>query len=378
MNTFSSFEDSLFSSYCIDPPPDPRPNWDWTAGHGERFVNLLRTGFRHDLTLHVRPEGVKIPVHRIFLQGASSVLDEKINPAMNELIVDNVNSHILKMLVKYLYTGRSDVVEVADVPKLILAAAQFKIHGLWEECAILLKEERGLEHVLSLFQSGMEHAYGDVIQSTLKLICINARQVLKSEEFLNLRFDCLIEIIQQDSLKVANEVEIFEAVYRWGLAECARRSLDPSNPENLRFCLAKPLNYIRFPLMDPEEYTLVVSTKKLLSLEDSVELLTTFLLPPERRKLLPAGKFISNPRLYISLGGTGIVIGRHFTGGSRQVNSILVASGNPNGSETITPEVDFRSEETFPNSRASLRLQLPFRKSRHRRLWSQRGSQPDH
>lgn len=42
----------------------------------------------------------------------------------------------------------------------------------------------------------------------------NARQVLKSEEFLNLRFDCLIEIIQQDSLKVANEVEIFEAVYR--------------------------------------------------------------------------------------------------------------------------------------------------------------------
>lgn len=35
--------------------------------------------------------------------------------------------------------------------------------------------------------------------------------------------------------------------------------------------------------MDPEEYTLVVSTKKLLSLEDSVELLTTFLLPPERR-----------------------------------------------------------------------------------------------
>lgn len=118
---------------------------------------------------------------------------------MNELIVDNVNSHILKMLVKvnlfnicilsqlyaknskicifvvyfkYLYTGRSDVVEVADVPKLILAAAQFKIHGLWEECAILLKEERGLEHVLSLFQSGMEHAYGDVIQSTLKLICM--------------------------------------------------------------------------------------------------------------------------------------------------------------------------------------------------------------
>lgn len=60
---------------------------------------------------------------------------------------------------------------MADVPKLILVAAQFKIRGLWEDCAALLKGENGLEHVLSLFQSGMEHAFGDIIQSTLELIC---------------------------------------------------------------------------------------------------------------------------------------------------------------------------------------------------------------
>ncbi|XP_035700482.1 BTB/POZ domain-containing protein 2-like [Folsomia candida] len=182
----------------------------------------------------------------------------------------------------------------------------------------------------------MEHAFGDIIQSTLELICRNARKVLKSEEFTNLRLDCLIEIIQQDSLKVGNEIEVFEAVYRWGLAECARRSLDPSNPENLRFCLAKPLNYIRFPLMDPEEFTLVVSSKKLLSLEESVELLTTFLVPAERRKLLPAGRFISNPRFYITDPGNGIFIGRKFTSSSRQVQTVFSRSGNPNGSETIT------------------------------------------
>lgn len=38
---------------------------------------------------------------------------------------------------------------------------------------------------------------------------------MKRDEFAKLRLECLIEIIQQDSLIVMNEMEVFEAVNRY-------------------------------------------------------------------------------------------------------------------------------------------------------------------
>lgn len=80
-----------------------------------------------------------------------------------------------------------------------------------------------------------------------------------------------------------NYFEILMSVCSWGIAECVRQRLDPQNAENLRKCLAKPLRHIRFSLMDPAEFALNVTTKKLLSMEESMELLNCFLVPPEKR-----------------------------------------------------------------------------------------------
>lgn len=34
------------------------------------------------------------------------------------------------------------------------------------------------------------------------------------DDFVNLRLECLIEIIQQDELEVEDEIDVFNAVYR--------------------------------------------------------------------------------------------------------------------------------------------------------------------
>ncbi|XP_021966440.1 kelch-like protein 41a [Folsomia candida] len=311
-----------------------KPKWDWTGSHGDRLGNLLEKGFQSDFILDFRPQERKIPVHRIFLQAGSPVLNGRFKATMEELIIENVDTRVFKMLLKYLYTGKSGV-RMGDALPLLQLATQYEVNGLRDECAAVLKGDLTVENVLSLFQSGMEYAHGDFIQSTLKFICKNARKILEFDLFANLRLECLIEIIQQDSLQVRNEMEVFEAVNRWGLAECTRQSLDPSNTENLRRCLAKPLNYVRFPLMNPKEFALKVTPKKLLNMEESMELLTSFLVPLNERNMLPAGRFVSNPRKY---GHEDIVLTRGFSGGTRVIQSL--STGGANGGETIIIRVN--------------------------------------
>jgi hypothetical protein len=50
------------------------------------------------------------------------------------------------------------------------------------------------------------------------ICCRNGGKILKLEEFSNLRLECLIEIIQQDKLRARDEVEVFDAVYKY--VEC--------------------------------------------------------------------------------------------------------------------------------------------------------------
>ncbi|XP_035713962.1 BTB/POZ domain-containing protein 6-B isoform X1 [Folsomia candida] len=306
------------------------PKWEWITSHDQRLKNLLLSGFQSDLTLVLGQKGLKVPVHRIFLQAGSQVLNSKITKSTEQLIIKNVDTRIFQLLLNYFYTGKSQV-EMIDALELMQLATEYEVSGLRDNCATILIGDLSVESVLPLFQSGMLYAHGDLIQSTLKFICKNAKAVLQREEFTKLRQECLIEIIQQDSLKVLNEMVVFEAVHRWGVAECKRKNLDPTVVENLKSCLAKPLNYVRFSLMDPSEFALNVITKKILSTEESMELLASFLIPQRRSNLLPPGQFLSNPRNFIC-GETTVT--RSIVGNNRSISDAH-SGGNANGSETI-------------------------------------------
>lgn len=51
----------------------------------------------------------------------------------------------------------------------------------------------------------------------------------------------------------------------------------------LRKVLEKPLQHIRFPLMDKEEFTLRVAIKNILNDKEFMNLLLCFLVAPEKR-----------------------------------------------------------------------------------------------
>ncbi|XP_035716037.1 kelch-like protein 41 isoform X2 [Folsomia candida] len=105
-----------------------QPTWEWTRSHDDRILSLLETGFQSDLTLHLGSEGLKVAVHRIFLQAGSPVLNGKIKASIEDLVIENVDSGIFKIMLKYLYTGKSDV-EMGDALHLMQLATEYDIKG---------------------------------------------------------------------------------------------------------------------------------------------------------------------------------------------------------------------------------------------------------
>lgn len=80
-----------------------------------------------------------------------------------------------------------------------------------------------------------------------------------------------------------DEVKVFKVFYSWGEKECERRGQDPENPNIMKNVLAEGLQFIRFPLMDKDDFVLEVTERNLLDLKDIVSLQSYFLLSDNKR-----------------------------------------------------------------------------------------------
>jgi len=104
----------------------------------------------------------------------------------------------------------------------------------------------------------------------LSFIRNNFEAVTTRDQFLELSRPRIRKIIEDDKLS-AEEVHVFEALIRWGKAECKRQSIG-DNLEGLTKVLDGLLPLIRFPTMEMGQLATVVGPSNLLS-EDHLLLL---------------------------------------------------------------------------------------------------------
>ena len=80
---------------------------------------------------------------------------------------------------------------------------------------------------------------------------------------------------------VLEEIQVFEALYKWGQKECERKGLNKDNPNDMKKILAKGIQECRFPLMDKADFVRGVVTKGVLDTQDVITLQSYFLLPKD-------------------------------------------------------------------------------------------------
>ena len=76
----------------------------------------------------------------------------------------------------------------------------------------------------------------------MDIIRCRTKQALESPSFEEITESTLLMLVKDDELTITSEIELFDAVRRWGLKECERKEVE-SISSNLREVIFYKKNY---------------------------------------------------------------------------------------------------------------------------------------
>ena len=203
--------------------------------HHEDVLSQLHDMFQNSelaTTFLEDTEGcTQFTVHGPIIAAASPVLKDILSndlfaQAGTKYRLEEVTSNTLGDLIEYIYTGEVTL-EGGNVVNLLNAACWYEIPSLAGACCDWLTSRMTSYNAVGIWlvTRKMHREYTSDLQKEAKnFIVANFISVCQEDEFLELKYEDLKEIIQDDNLCVDSEEDVFSAVATWVEADEEGRS----------------------------------------------------------------------------------------------------------------------------------------------------------
>jgi len=227
---------------------------------------------KSELTTTLLEDGegnTQFAVHGPLIAAASPVLRQILS---NELFsqegtkyrLKEVSSSILGDLIEYIYTG-DITLEKENVVGLLNAACRYEIPALARPCCDWLSlqlDSHNAVGILWLARKDESIYTKDLEEEAKAFIIAHFRSVYEKDEFDELEYEDLKEVIQHDDLCVESEGDVFDAVAKWVEADEDGRS---PYMEVLLQCVRLSLTSLEF-LDYLQEHPLIVKSARCLEI----------------------------------------------------------------------------------------------------------------
>ncbi|XP_062384862.1 kelch-like protein 7 [Sardina pilchardus] len=245
--------------------------------------NLRRQGTLCDVILVV--QGKHIMAHRVVLAAASHFFNLMFTTNMMESTAHEVElkcaePDIIELLVEFVYTARISV-NSSNVQSLLNAANQYQIEPVKKMCVDFLKDQVDETNCLSISALAECLDCPELKVAADDFIHQHFTDVYKLDEFLQLDVFQVTQLLQQDTLTVRAEDQIYDAAVRW-------LKYDVLNRQKY---IVDVLGKVRFPLVSKGFLSKTVQAEPLI--QDNPECLKMVisgmryhLLSPEDREEL--------------------------------------------------------------------------------------------
>ncbi|VDK73057.1 unnamed protein product [Litomosoides sigmodontis] len=249
----------------------------------EQMNEMRSDGSLCDVTLVVGT--VRINAHRLLLASCSNYFramftSEMAESRQQEIQMVDIDSRTLQALINFCYTGEISIADF-NVQSILPAACLLQLNEVQEVCCEFLKKQLDPTNCLGIRAFADAHACRDLMRIADKFAHHNFQKelqdVAKSEEFISLPTNQLIDIISSEELNVRSEEIVFRAAMEW-----IRHDLS-----NRRQFLSKVLEHVRLPLCPAKFLVSVVSEDPLIKIDaqcrDLVDEAKNYLLLPLER-----------------------------------------------------------------------------------------------
>lgn len=231
-------------------------------------------------------DGKTFPAHRTVLASASPYFKALFSSNLGELnveskpiVVSDIDTTNMTKLLQYIYTGEIELTE-ENIKPIISAANYLLISSLKDRCTRFLQRMLTPSNCLGIESTALKYDCEALRDSATSYIRDNFIPISNSDEFMELDFKRLTDLVSSDDTKVDCEEQIFEAIMKW-----VNHDL-----ENRKHTFKELVNFVRFPLISPyylmdhvESEELVRNTPECISL--LLEAKNYHMLPDRRWQL---------------------------------------------------------------------------------------------
>lgn len=199
----------------------------------------------------------------------------------------SLEADAFEALLRYAYTG-SITINSHNVQSILIGASFLALVNVQQACADYLRIRLNVSNVLNVKSFAFALGCDNLVVSTKKYIHRHFEEISRTDDFLRLDFEEVIDIIGKDELNIKGEEIVFEAIMAWTKNDEEKRQ------EHLPALLAN----VRLPLLTPEYLTDTVMLEKLIrcsiACRDLVDEAKDYHLLPARRELMQ--RFRTRPR----------------------------------------------------------------------------------
>ncbi|GBC11719.1 uncharacterized protein OCT59_025263 [Rhizophagus irregularis] len=266
----------------------------------QNYIELLKDDEYYDVTIEVGEDpNVKIfCAHMNILCYRSPYLRRilKSNKKNNDNVLthiklSNTSPEIFQIVLEYIYGGilSLDEKDTSDLLKVLATADKLSLQELVDYLQGYLIENKS-EQLEQYFEFAQQISSNSNNLLKLQEFCTNLmvqspEKVLKSLNFTSFPEKSLISLIKSDDLQM-KEIEIWEHVLKWGLAQNPTLIPDPKtwsddDFKTMKNTLQHCLPFVRFFCLSPKEFSQKVRPYQKLLNQQLYEDLLNFYLDPE-------------------------------------------------------------------------------------------------
>jgi hypothetical protein len=185
-----------------------------------------------------------------------------------------------------------DEYDASDIVEILKAAIEFNLEELIDflQSFLIENKKNWMEQNFNIiYQISFENdSLPDLQEFCIELTSKEPEKILNSPNFVSMSEKALISLIQNDNLQIS-EVQVWEYVLKWGLAQNPGLSLDSPNCSKddfitLKNTLQRCIPHMRFYNLSSTEFTnKVLPYKKVIPKELYKDLLVYFLEPGSKQ-----------------------------------------------------------------------------------------------
>ncbi|XP_023217490.1 uncharacterized protein LOC111619894 [Centruroides sculpturatus] len=249
----------------------------------DKLLYLMATKEMCDVNLIIGHDKVLFTTHTFLLSMFSEVFQKMFlghtTKKMFNIELPDDNVEAFHVFLEYVYTNKVILRSVDEAISCIQFAEKYSVKHMMDVCLVYLANNISPNSVLKIYEISSAKRKNELKFKCWDYITENASVIVKQDYIKHVTFQTMMDIVSEDSLALKSEVDMYDAVIKWG-----KENYPNHSTHELREKLNPLLNQVRFLRMTCNQFAGNPTKDQILTMNEKLEIFREISRPTLKNK----------------------------------------------------------------------------------------------